>query len=466
MPGWPRGESGGYPGGRHRVAHGKLVGVSTQATAYAPGVVLRRVLTEPGRRRFWRELAWLLIGTLLSIVSAVLVLAGTIVGAATSPLFIGVLVLAGILQLARKFGGAHRALAERLLGVTATAPPPRPLEPGLWNWVRARVGDGPGWQAFAYFLVRLPVALVELFFTVSFLLYSLAAIAYPFVWQAMHGQAMPVFDIRSERWASSLGYAATGVLVLFATPWLVHGILAADRLLVRVLIDRVTLAEQLRVLFGGAELSERVRDLEVSRAVAVEDTTVKLRRIERDLHDGAQAQLVAVAMKLGTAKDALSESDVDLDQIRALVSSAHAGAKHALVELRDLARGIHPPALDAGLGVALSTLASRAGAGVVVETEIDRRPPPSVETILYFTAAELLTNATKHGGRPVRISVTSPDGLLRLAVRDEGDGGAAPTPGGGLAGLADRVRTVDGTLRVDSPEGGPTVITVDIPLRR
>ncbi|WP_344432005.1 sensor histidine kinase [Amycolatopsis minnesotensis] len=440
--------------------------MSTQAAAYAPGAVLRRVLTEPARGRFWRELGWLLSSTPLSIVSAVLVLAGTAVGMATSPLFIGLLVLAGVLQLAREFGRAHRALAGRLLGVTATAPPRRPLEPGLWNWIRARVGDGPGWRAFAYLLLRLPVALVELFFTGSFLLYAIAAILYPLLWQAMDGQAMPVFDIRSEHWASSLGYAATGVLVLFATPWLVHGILALDRVLVRALIGRATLAEQLRALFGGAELSERVRDLEVSRAVAVEDTTVKLRRIERDLHDGAQAQLVAVAMKLGSAKDALAESDVDLDQLRALVSSAHAGAKHALVELRDLARGIHPPALDAGLGVALSTLASSAGGGVVVETEIDRRPPPSVETILYFTAAELLTNATKHGGLPARIAVTSPDGLLRLTVHDEGDGGAAVVPGGGLAGLADRVRTVDGTLRIDSPEGGPTVITVDIPLRR
>jgi signal transduction histidine kinase len=359
------------------------------------------------------------------------------------------LLIAATLTGARSIGRLHRALAAGLLGVRVAAPPRRALRPGLWSWVKARVGDPSGWRAAAYLVVRPPLALAELAVTAVLLVHGLATLVYPVTWFLLDGEGQPVFDIYTREWILTIPLALLGLLILLATPWILHGVLVLDRLLVRGLL-------------GAATLSERVRDLEESRATAVEDATVKLRRIERDLHDGAQARLVAVAMKLGVAKD-----EPDADQVRALVASAHENAKLALVELRDLARGIHPPALDAGLGVALSTLAATSAADVRLTVGLPTRPPPSIETIVYFSAAELLTNAVKHGnGLAIGVDVAQVPGGLRLTVSDSGDGGARITPGGGLAGLADRARTVDGRLAVSSPPGGPTVITVEIPLIR
>jgi signal transduction histidine kinase len=181
--------------------------------------------------------------------------------------------------------------------------------------------------------------------------------------------------------------------------------------------------------------------------------------------------MVAVAMKLGMARDELDElQDGDpaaLTRARALVDTAHAGAKQAVAELRDLARGIHPPVLDNGLPDALASLAARVPVPVAVTTDLPERPAPSIETIAYFCAAELLTNVVKHArARQATVAVTEPgDGRLRLTVGDDGTGGARTVPGSGLAGLADRIRTVDGTLTVDSPAGGPTTIAVELPLR-
>jgi signal transduction histidine kinase len=204
-------------------------------------------------------------------------------------------------------------------------------------------------------------------------------------------------------------------------------------------------------------------DLRATRAFAVDDAAAALRSIERDLHDGAQAQLVALAMKLGLAKDELTAGDTAA--ALALVDTAHQGAKDALVELRNLARGIHPPVLDSGLGPALASLAARSGIPVDLDVDLPDRPSAAIETIAYFSAAELLANVAKHSrARTAALSLTRPAaGWLRLCVRDDGVGGARP--GGGLAGLADRVRTVDGRLDLSSPPGGPTVVTVHLPVR-
>jgi signal transduction histidine kinase len=135
------------------------------------------------------------------------------------------------------------------------------------------------------------------------------------------------------------------------------------------------------------------------------------------------------------------------------------------VELRDLARGIHPPALDQGLPDALSSLAARSALPVMLTVSVPERPTPAIETIAYFCAAELLANAAKHSGAAeVAIDAAEQDGTLRLRVMDNGGGGADPGRGSGLAGLQQRVRTVDGRLSVDSPEGGPTVVTIELPM--
>jgi signal transduction histidine kinase len=220
----------------------------------------------------------------------------------------------------------------------------------------------------------------------------------------------------------------------------------------------------------------RLRSLEQARAQTVDSSAATLRRIERDLHDGTQAQLVALAMRLGMAKEKLAEyeePDPDhvrqLDNVRQLVDDAHRGAKEAIIELRDLARGIHPPALDIGLEGALATLSARNTIPTELNVALESRPTPAIEAIAYFCVAELLANVTQHA-HASRASVTCTElgGWLRLVVRDDGLGGAQLSRLGssssGLVGLTDRVHAVDGRLHIASPPRGPTVITVDLPL--
>jgi signal transduction histidine kinase len=215
--------------------------------------------------------------------------------------------------------------------------------------------------------------------------------------------------------------------------------------------------------------ARRVRELERSRARLVDDSAARLRRIERDLHDGAQAQMVAVAMKLGLAAKKLGgmtdgTGQTDLDRVLELVAAAHRGAKEAIAELRDLARGIHPPVLDHGLGTALTTLAARSDVPVELVVDLPERPSAAIETIAYFCAAELLANVAKHSGaRHATLEAVHVPGLLQLRVSDDGCGGARVEDRGGLAGLAERIRTVDGRLQLSSPAGGPSVVAVELP---
>jgi signal transduction histidine kinase len=214
-----------------------------------------------------------------------------------------------------------------------------------------------------------------------------------------------------------------------------------------------------------------LRSLEQARTQTVDASAATLRRIERDLHDGSQAQLVALAMRLGLAKEKLADPDhLDLDQVRDLVNMAHRGAKEAIVELRDLARGIHPPALDVGLEGALATLAARSTIPTELTVTVDERPSPAIEAIAYFCVAELMANVAQHAhASRAGISCAQQGRWLRLVVRDDGLGGATVVSTGssssGLRGLSDRVQTVDGHLEVTSPPRGPTVVTVDLPLR-
>jgi signal transduction histidine kinase len=220
------------------------------------------------------------------------------------------------------------------------------------------------------------------------------------------------------------------------------------------------------------ESAERARELRERRARVVDESAARLRRIERDLHDGAQVRLAALAMTLGEIKENLEAADGgsggsgDGGRTGMLVAAAHRNAKETLAELRDLARGIHPPVLDRGLGVALSALAQTSAIPVGVRVGLAERPSPAIEAIAYFCASELLANVAKHSGaRGAEISASGQDGRLLMTVSDDGDGNARVTPGGGLAGLVERVQTVDGRLGIHSPPGGPTVITVELPGR-
>jgi signal transduction histidine kinase len=216
-----------------------------------------------------------------------------------------------------------------------------------------------------------------------------------------------------------------------------------------------------------AVAAERSRELQERRAMAVDESAARLRRIERDLHDGAQVRLTALALTLGELKENLEIAYPDGDdseRIRTMIRAAHSNAKQTLTELRDLARGIHPAVLDRGLGAALSALVESSAVPVQLTVSIGERPSPAIETITYFCAAELLANVAKHSGAShAAIQVSDQDGELQMSVTDNGDGGARIAAGGGLAGLLERVQTVDGRLTVDSPLGGPTLVSIVLP---
>jgi signal transduction histidine kinase len=213
-----------------------------------------------------------------------------------------------------------------------------------------------------------------------------------------------------------------------------------------------------------AAAAERERELMQRRARVVDEAEARLRRIERDLHDGAQVRLAALAMTLGEIKENLDDA-ADAERTVSLAAAAHRNAKETLVELRDLAKGIHPAVLDRGLPTALAVLAEASAVPVGLTVDLSGRPSPAIEAIAYFCAAELLANVAKHSGASrVDISVGDESGRLVMSVTDDGGGQARLTRGGGLAGLVDRVQTVDGLLSVDSPAGGPTTMTVELPV--
>jgi signal transduction histidine kinase len=234
-----------------------------------------------------------------------------------------------------------------------------------------------------------------------------------------------------------------------------------------------------------AAAAGRARELEERRARAVDESAARLRRIERDLHDGAQVRLAALALALGEIKENLeaaaggagqgrpggsgasdrrADDHSDNGHTARLVGAAHENAKETLAELRDLARGIHPPVLDRGLGAALSTLAEASATPVALAVSIAERPSPAIESIAYFCASELLANVTKHSrASRATVSVSDQGGRLLMTVTDDGAGEARLAPGGGLAGLLERVQTVDGRLAIDSLPGGPTIITIELP---
>jgi signal transduction histidine kinase len=380
-----------------------------------------------------------------------------------------VLVLAALLisapRLARRLAAAHRRLAGHLLGEHIAGPAPIRAGRGLLSWVGATLRDGPGWRAAGYLLVQLPLALIGCYAVVIWWAAGLVNMTYPLWWAWFRNHPpgvqlspVPVLTpfgvLHVATIAGTFAAFAAGAAMVAAAPWLTRAVVRADLWLMRKLL-------------GPGRLERRVADLEQARALVVDDAAAMLRRLERDLHDGAQIRLATLAMNLGMAMDRLTAAgdQPGLAAVRDLVGTAHQSAKDAMTELRDLARGIHPPALDTGLPDALATLAAASPVPVRLTTSIAHRPSQAIETISYYCAAELLANAVKHSGAStIRLTVTGQADLLLLRVADDGRGGADPAAGSGLAGLAQRARTVDGRLEVTSPPGGPTQVTVELPL--
>ncbi|GAA2260089.1 sensor domain-containing protein [Streptomyces amakusaensis] len=362
----------------------------------------------------WKETAHLLANLPVALIGFIYVAFTIGLGAGLSVTVIGLPLLALGLAGARLIGRSERARARALLGVRVEEPSPL-HGPGRRAGFAARVvrglKDPVAWRTALYCFIRLP-------------------------WGVLTFAVMMV-----------------GLLLLWPVlPFLARGLANADRAMVRGLLS------------PSDELERRVAELESDRGVVVDTAAADLRRIERDLHDGAQARLVALAMGLGLAKEKLLE---DPEAAAAMVDEAHGEVKLALQELRDLARGIHPAILtDRGLSAALSSIATRCTAPVRVSVDLSERPAAAIEGIAYFTVSELLQNISKHAGaKSASVEVWRSADRLLIQVGDDGRGGARLDGGTGMAGLAERLGAVDGLFVLDSPVGGPTTVTVEVPWR-
>jgi signal transduction histidine kinase len=415
-----------------------------------------------------REAAYSLLVPLPGVLCGVVLLVLLAVSLVTSITQIGLVLLIGVLTVARGTGALHRGLLRWPLGEHVPAPPrrQRPTGRGPMAALRATLTDSDGWRAAAFTVAYVPLGLLLFVVGVGLRLFGTVILVYP-VWRQGvdfgEKDGLSLFGFWLDTWPRSLIASVLGLALLAFSGWSTSGLIA------------FVVRPMARALLGPGRLADRVHVLEETRALAVQDSAVTLRRIERDLHDGAQARLVAVAMALAGAKEQLAaapEVSPQLTRGRELVDSALANSRTGIGELRDLVRGIHPPDLNEGLDVALEALAQRAALPVTTRVDLPSRPPEALESIGYFCAAELVANAARHAGaQRAELAAHIEDGALHLSVHDDGHGGARPrtgrrtgSGGTGLAGLAERVSTVDGRLLIDSPEGGPTTVTAVLPL--
>lgn len=422
--------------------------------------VAATVAGAPFTRRARRDLGFCVLGAVTGV-AGFAVLAGLLVlalalSASIAGTVCGLLLVIAVISIARWLGALHRRVLRAATGERVAAPAPfRPGE-GLLGRLDRRLRDRDGWRAVGYAGVKLPLAIAE-WYAVLAVAFGLADCTYPLVWLLFRnhpagtrlGPLIAVGPVSGEwaieTWPGTLIAALAGAAYVVAGVWVARGITIVD-------------ARVMRSMLGPSRVSE----LERTRAIAVEDAVAALRRVERDLHDGAQVRLAAVNLNLGMARE-----KVDDDTLRELLDAAQAGVIGALADLRRLARGIHPPALDTGLADALASLTATSPIPAQVRVDLPERPSQAIETMAYFCVAELLANAIKHSSaNTIEILIEETrERALRLRVTDDGRGGADPSLGTGLAGLAQRVSTVDGKMRVSSPPGGPTTVTVELPLR-
>jgi len=408
----------------------------------------------------------------LALVGFFLTLVGLAFGGALSVTTLGLWLLAATVRGALALGALQRGLARRLLGLEIEQPGVEDGGTGIGaggilSWRRGILLDRTGWRAVGCVLLTPFTAVFAYAAVVIGYVYGALFTLHPLLkrwnYNTVHtteGTTHPVstdrhvslefFGYQLDSWPRWLIPFTAGLLLLAVAPLLLRYALGPHRAL-------------LTVLLGPDAATRRIRTLEETRARAVDDAAATLRRIERDLHDGTQARLVALAMHLTLIRE-LVTAGAEPARVLTAVDTAQGNATQAITDLRHLVKGIHPPVLDEGLHAALTTLAADSALPVALTTDVGTRPTPAVETIAYFCAAELLANATKHAhATAAAVDVTARDGVLRLRVTDDGRGGAVIGAGSGLTGLLARVRTVDGTLTCDSPHGGPTVVTVDLP---
>jgi signal transduction histidine kinase len=386
-----------------------------------------------------------------SVVSLAMLVA-LIVTICLIPVVVGWLALPEALKLLRRFTNNERSRVARRLGQVVHLEPV-PSGTGVMRSELLPVGRTLAWRELAWLGVHGTVGLMSGLLAAALPLGALTALLVPTYWWVLPSDepTTPIYPVTS--WAGALG------MIPIAAAYA----LAALILLPLFAKWYVTWARKLLISAqGGVTLEARVDELTASRASALEAHGVELRRIERDLHDGAQNRLVGVLMHLGIAERALER---DPENAHSFLASAQQAAQEALTDLRGTVRNIYPPVLsEHGLKGALAWIATRSGTPVRVETEGLQRAPAAVEAAAYFTVAEALTNVVKHSGATeVHVMATSKDGNLVVEVTDNGVGGADELLGTGLAGIRSRVQAFDGNLVVDSPIAGPTTLRVEIP---
>jgi signal transduction histidine kinase len=372
--------------------------------------------------------------------------------------FLTVPILLGLRQLARLARQAAREWTGRPIA-EAYQPPPRPGRLPFGAQLRWLAADPATRRDLAWALISPVYCALTAALPAIAIVFGLLGIAHGLQRQsssvsfatAKPGPAGGVTFMHGSSGGSPLqiigGLALIGLGVA-AAPWLLRGYTG--------------LTSTLLAPTGQAELAQRVYHLTQTRIETIDSGAAEIRRIERDLHDGAQARLVAVGMTLGAAEDLIGTRP---DAARALLAEARASSALALAELRALVRGIHPPVLaDRGLADAIRALALDSGLRVEVAADLPGRPPPPVESAAYFTVCELLANVAKHADtRQAWIDLRYERGMLRVGVTDNGSGGADPAGGSGLRGIERRVAAFDGILALSSPVGGPTTATLEIP---
>lgn len=400
------------------------------------------VLRAPFQARTWREFGYVLTGVLVATPTFVLAVLG-LVASALSVLTVGLPLLVAVLALARRTGRYFRGPARAWLGWEWPVPVPPATGGGPLRRARAVLGDPAGWRALAYCFAKFPIDLVAAYGAVIAVVVTPIGLTAP-LWRLASPTLWGLWEAHS--WGRGWWLFLQAAAVLLVLPWFLRLWVALDRLLAHALL-------------APTRQSRRIAELEAGRAALQQDAAALLRRVERDLHDGTQARLVTLGVTLSRIESRSTDP-----ALRELIAAARGTVTDALAELRDIVRGMHPPALDDGLEVALSTLAARSAVPADVAVSLAARPPDATASALYFAVAELLTNVARHAvATRVRIDLRTEGDRLRLAVTDDGRGGAQTGAGSGLAGLARRAAALDGTLAVDSPPGGPTTVIITLP---
>jgi signal transduction histidine kinase len=409
--------------------------------------------------RLWRSpYLWLatihLLGdAIVVLTSGLLVLGLVIVAILAWPLaYFGIPLTVGANRLVYAVAGWERARARITRGQVIPPLIPPPPTGSRTADARNALTDRGLWRQFLYYALLLPLAMIWVVVIVVAWSIPPVLVALPAYYRrfaAAQAQLGPfVIDTMTK---ASVVAAIAAVFLLVASPWLIRAASTLD-------------AELARMLLGPSEtgaLAERVTKLVESRQQVVDSVEAERRRMERDLHDGAQQRLVSLAMTLGRAKNRIGQSD---PIVRGLIEDAHSEAMQAIAEIRDLTRGLHPPVLtDRGLDAAISAVAARAPVPVRVRVDVDPRPSLTVEAIAYFVVTEALTNVAKHAqAAQAWVTVERIGNHLRIEVRDDGRGGAH-AKGGGIRGLGQRVGAVDGLLTLVSPRGLGTLLIAEVP---